>query len=93
MEKHFTLVSYDIQEDKRRTKIHKALKAYGEPVQYSVFECYLTKTEYAKLRARLNPLIDSDEDNIRFYTICESCNTKVERIGGGKPRNEDMFMV
>lgn len=30
MDKYFVIVSYDIPETKRRTKIHKALKAYGE---------------------------------------------------------------
>jgi CRISPR-associated protein Cas2 len=93
MDKHFVLVSYDIPNTKRRTKIHKALKAYGDWVQFSIFECWLTKTEYAKMRARLNPLIDSDVDSIRFYSICESCKAKVERIGGGNPRDEDMFMI
>lgn len=93
MNKNFIIVSYDISDNKRRTKIHKALKAYGEWVQYSIFECRLTKTEYAKLRARLNPLIDVDEDSIRFYSVCESCRVKVERIGGAMPRDEDVFMI
>ena len=48
------IVSYDISEDKRRTKIHKILKSYGQWVQYSIFECQLTDTQYAKLRSRLN---------------------------------------
>ncbi len=93
MNKSLIIVSYDISDNKRRTKIHKALKAYGEWVQYSIFECNLTKIEYAKLRSRLNPLIDADEDSIRFYSVCESCKVKVERIGGESPRNEDMFII
>lgn len=93
MNKSFMIVSYDISDNRRRTKIHKALKAYGEWVQYSIFECNLTKTEYAKLRARLNPLIDINEDSIRFYSICESCKVKVERLGGNMPRNEDIFII
>lgn len=93
MEKKFIIVSYDISDDKRRTKIHKALKAYGQWTQYSIFECNLTKTEYAKLRARLDPLIDINNDSIRFYFVCESCKLKVERIGGKEPLNEDIFMI
>ena len=53
----FMVISYDISEDKRRTKIHKILKSYGQWVQYSVFECQLTETQYAKLRSRLYKLI------------------------------------
>ncbi len=66
----FVIISYDIKEDKRRTKIHKILKSYGEWVQYSIFECDLTQTQYAKLRDRLSKIIDRDTDNIRFYFMC-----------------------
>jgi CRISPR-associated protein Cas2 len=47
------VISYDISDDKRRTKIHSILKSYGQWVQYSIFECELTDTQYAKLRSRL----------------------------------------
>src|SRR6185436_13646804 len=35
------LVSYDIPDDRRRTKLANALKDFGERVQYSVFEFLL----------------------------------------------------
>nr|WP_232826155.1 CRISPR-associated endonuclease Cas2 [Cyanothece sp. BG0011] len=56
----FVLVSYDITENKRRNKIHEILKSYGQWVQYSIFECDLTETQYAKLRHRLSKLIQGD---------------------------------
>lgn len=52
----YIIISYDIKDDKKRTKIHKILKSYGEWVQYSIFECELTETQYAKLRHRLSKL-------------------------------------
>lgn len=67
------VVSYDISEDKRRTKIHNVLKSYGQWMQYSVFECQLTDTQYAKLRSRLNKLIKPDTDSVRFYFLCSYC--------------------
>lgn len=93
MSKDFIIVSYDIPETKRRTKIHKALKAYGEWTQFSIFECNLNKRDYAKLRARLDPLIDYEEDSIRFYSLCECCKVKIERIGGAIPNYDDIFMI
>ncbi len=87
------VVSYDISEDNRRTKIHKVLKSYGQWVQYSIFECQLTDTQYAKLRSRLNKLIKSDTDSIRFYFLCACCFGKVERIGGEKPRDDSIFFA
>ncbi|MEL7316925.1 MAG: CRISPR-associated endonuclease Cas2, partial [Cyanobacteria bacterium J06559_3] len=44
------VITYDISEDKRRTKIHKILSSYGQWMQYIVFECNLTTTQNAKLR-------------------------------------------
>ncbi|MFM8306162.1 MAG: CRISPR-associated endonuclease Cas2 [Microcystis aeruginosa] len=97
----YFVVSYDISDDKRRTKIHNTLKSYGQRVQYSVFECDLTDTQYAKLRGRLSKLIKPDtacpelrrRDSIRFYFLCACCRGKVERIGGELPRDNTIFFV
>ena len=89
----YIVISYDIPEDKRRTKIHKILKSYGQWMQYSVFECDLTQTQYAKLRSRLSKVIEPDEDSIRFYFLCACCKDKIERIGGEMPRDESIFFA
>jgi CRISPR-associated protein Cas2 len=89
----FVVVSYDVAEDKRRTKIHKVLKSYGQWMQYSVFECDLTETQYTKLRARLAKLIKPEQDSVRFYFLCRCCAGKVERIGGEAVRDETVFFA
>jgi CRISPR-associated protein Cas2 len=89
----FVVVSYDVPEDKRRTKIHKILKSYGQWMQYSVFECDLTDTQYAKLRSRLSKVIKPNVDSIRFYSLCACCQPKVERIGGEMPRDNTIFFA
>jgi CRISPR-associated protein Cas2 len=89
----FMTISYDISDDKRRTKIHKMLKSYGQWMQYSVFECDVTDSQYAKLRSRLSKLIKPEEDSIRFYFLCACCKNKVERIGGIQVRDETIFFA
>ena len=89
----FVVVSYDVSEDKRRTKIHKMLKSYGQWMQYSVFECNVTATQYAKLRSRLSKVIKPDQDSIRFYFLCGCCQGKVERIGGEQVRDDSTFFA
>ena len=89
----YVVISYDIPEDKRRTKIHKMLKSYGQWMQYSVFECSLTQTQYAKLRSRLSKVIKPDTDSIRFYFLCGCCQDKVERIGGEQLRDDSIFFA
>lgn len=89
----FIVISYDISEDKRRTKIHKILKSYGQWMQFSVFECELTDAQYAKLRSRLSKLIKPSEDSIRFYFLCGCCQPKIERIGGEQVRDTTIFFA
>ncbi|AFZ33074.1 CRISPR-associated protein, Cas2 family [Gloeocapsa sp. PCC 7428] len=88
----YIVVSYDVSEDKRRTKIHSILKSYGQWVQYSIFECNLTDSQYARMRSRLSKLIKA-EDSIRFYFLCGCCQGKVERLGGEQPRDETIFFA
>ncbi len=79
----FVVVSYDIPNDRRRTKIMKALKNFGNHVQYSVFECELLADGYARLRGILDKLIVPKEDNVRFYFFDEDAVKKIETIGTG----------
>ena len=90
----FVVVSYDVRDDKRRSRIFKALKNFGQWMQYSVFECELEKSHFLKLKDRLDHLIDAKEnDSIRFYFLCENCKRQVERVGGEKPREEGAVIV
>jgi CRISPR-associated protein Cas2 len=89
----YLVISYDVSDDRRRSKIHKVLKSYGQWMQYSVFECDLTETQYAKLRSRLSNLINPGEDSIRFYFLCKCCEGKVERIGGEHLRDDTIFFA
>ncbi|MCB0227265.1 MAG: CRISPR-associated endonuclease Cas2, partial [Anaerolineae bacterium] len=54
----FIVVSYDIPDDRRRTKVMKALKDFGRHVQYSVFECEIRREDFKRLRERLKPLLN-----------------------------------
>jgi CRISPR-associated protein Cas2 len=88
-----TIVTYDISNDKRRTKLHKLLKGFGQWTQYSVFECFLTDKEWVKLRHKLDELCDASEDSVRIYRMCGKCRETVETIGGSKPDDPDVFLI
>ncbi|NUM46876.1 MAG: CRISPR-associated endonuclease Cas2, partial [Anaerolineales bacterium] len=51
--KQFLVISYDITDNKNRLKVMKALEDYGKRVQYSVFECILTRRQVEQLQNRL----------------------------------------
>ena len=78
----FIVVAYDISDDRRRTRLHKRLKGFGIPVQYSVFECVLTEQNLRKLKETVLDTIKRDEDQVRYYSLCRSCCAKIEAING-----------
>jgi CRISPR-associated protein Cas2 len=80
----FVLVTYDIRDDKRRTKVANELKNYGTRVQYSVFECLPDEQRDHGMRRRVSALINQQEDSVRYYRLCEACRKNVEVQGSGE---------
>ena len=90
----FYLVSYDIPDDRRRTRIAKILKDFGNRVQKSVFECLLEKREFNRLVERLEKSIDEKEDSVRIYELCSECQEKVAVIGQGTvTKDDDVYII
>ena len=63
------LVSYDVTDDKRRTKVFKKLKGRGEAVQYSVFRCKLSEMEKLQLRGELWEILNLNEDRLLLIDL------------------------
>lgn len=80
-EKYFLVVVYDISNDRRRTKLHKLLKNFGSPVQYSVFECLLTAEEISQMKKQVKKILRQKSDHLRYYSLCKGCKAKTEIIG------------
>ena len=80
----FTIISYDIVEDKRRTKVMKFLLGYGARVQYSVYECDLTAAQFTKIQIELARLIDLQTDSVRCYQLDAAAIKQIAIIGVGQ---------
>lgn len=91
--RQWLVVSYDIPDDKRRTKVMKTLEGYGHRAQYSVFECELRPADLDRLKTRLRDLIDDQEDDVRFYPLCESCLGKVTLLGKAALHRQQAYVV
>lgn len=63
------LVCYDICDDKRLRKVFQILRGFGDHLQYSVFECQLTRTDMVRLRAELARVIHHKEDQVLFVDL------------------------
>lgn len=82
--KQFVLVVYDISVDRRRTRLHTALLDFGTPVQYSVFECWLTKAQVSQLLIRVRKIIRPRKDHVRFYYLCGACVPLIQTTQAGE---------
>ncbi|RAL26160.1 CRISPR-associated endonuclease Cas2 [Thermoflavimicrobium daqui] len=69
------VVSYDIIDDKRRSRVFKLLKDYGKWVQYSVFELDCKEQEWVAIEFQLTKLLKQD-DSLCIYEICKSCSQR-----------------
>jgi CRISPR-associated protein Cas2 len=63
------VVSYDICDPKRLRQVFKAMRAWGDHLQLSVFECQLTQMDLVRLRAALAGIIHHDEDQVLFVNL------------------------
>lgn len=63
------IVSYDICDDKRLARVLKTMRGFGDHLQYSVFECQLSRADLARCRHRLSEIIDRKEDQVLFIDL------------------------
>lgn len=70
--KGWSLVSYDVRNDKRLRRVAKVLEGYGERVQYSVFRCHLSQRELQRLRWDLAKVM-APEDSLLVVRLCLHC--------------------
>jgi CRISPR-associated protein Cas2 len=93
----FYLVIYDVPDNKaankRRTKLHKLLSGYGTWTQYSVFECFLTAVQFAKLTVKVENLIKPAEDSVRIYVLDAGSVRKTITYGSEQPRQQDTIIL
>ena len=87
------LIAYDISNDKRRTKLHKLLSSFGQWTQYSTFECYLNDKQLLTLQHRLKNLLHPQQDNVRIYPLCQTCQKNIQTIGSTLPQEPKLFII
>lgn len=90
MTQFLCVISYDIANDKRRTRMQRLLAAHGSRVQYSVFECLLSMQLLGELRRACAAVIDSQTDSVRYYPLSADCRARIVTQGcGALPLDED----
>ena len=83
------LITYDVnttdaQGRRRLRMVAKKCTAYGQRVQNSVFECLVDASQCRLLRSALESIIDPGKDSLRFYSLGNKYQSKVEHMGSKK---------
>ena len=80
------LITYDVNttdvDGRRRLRsVAKKCVAHGQRVQNSVFECMLNAAQYRILQAELKAIIDPGKDSLRFYSLGNNYQSRIEHFG------------
>jgi CRISPR-associated protein Cas2 len=91
------LIIYDLPDskgaNKRRNRLHKLLSGYGKWTQFSVFECFLTAEQFAKLQMQIEVLIKSSEDSVRIYVLDTGAVKRTLTYGSEMPHREEIIIM
>ena len=88
------IISYDISDDKLRTRFAKYLGKYGHRIQYSVFEIdnseKILNNIMADISNRYEKRFDQG-DSVIIFILSKSCKTV--RYGYAKNEEKDLVMI
>ena len=88
------LISYDIKNDKLRTKFSKYIKRFGYRVQYSVYEITNSERMLNNIKLEIKNNFEkkfSDEDSVFIFKTSKSC--EIIRFGYAKHDESDIIIA
>lgn len=80
------LIAYDIADTdttgaSRLRRLADVCEQYGQRVQFSVFECRLSKARLARLVGEVEDIIDRDRDSVLVYRFPGGIEAATLRLG------------
>ena len=88
------LVSYDISNDKVRTKFAKFLSKFGFRLQYSVFEIHNSEAVLSNIENEIQNVYMkafTEEDSVIIFNLSATCKKKC--YGYAKNEETDVFVI
>ena len=84
------LITYDITNPKRLSRLHRFLRKHAVPVQFSVFHYEGSAASMGQLAAQIETRIDPKTDDVRIYQLPEHLG--IDTLGrGGIPGETYVF--
>ena len=88
------VISYDLADDHRRSRLVNILLDYAARIQESVFFADIEEKLYVELQEKMKQAISPEVDVVHMFPICEACAKRKEVLGKGDvPENRDWYIV
>lgn len=88
----FTVIAYDISQDRKRRRVATILEDHAVRVQGSVFEAWLTARQTEALRLRIERLLEPG-DSLRIYVIAQAGLARCSAFGGPVIGDTETYML
>ena len=85
------LATYDIAQNRARSKVAALLQRWGDRLQRSVFMCVIEPDDLDKLLERVKTMIDLDTDSFLVFRQCGQCWEKMAAVGQTTPERPTLF--
>ncbi len=88
------MVSYDISDNKLRTRFSKFLSKFGHRLQYSIFEIKNSKRILENIQVEIKSDFEKEfcqTDSIMIFQMSKQC--KITKYGYAKNDDEDLIMI
>ena len=88
------MISYDISNDKLRTRFNRFIRKYGGKLQFSVYEIDNSPTILDNIVNEITTNFEkkfSEEDSIIIINLSKSC--RITKFGYAKHDDEEMIIV
>lgn len=89
----FTLIAFDVSDNKRRRRLVRVLESFGVRAQESVFEAWLTERERNKLLREANQQINHEIDRLAIYVLPPTDFADIISIGTGRIAEDITYII
>ncbi len=80
-------ITYDISDNRTRSRVFKILESYGAWKQYSVFEMEISDIQRLQMEDDIKAEIEAG-DKVRIYVLCERCVSAITDLGLKMPEKK-----
>lgn len=87
------ILTYDIKDDKLRTRFSKFILSYGRRLQFSVYEINNSERVLKIVESEIKHKFEkkfSQDDSVLIFRLSNNC--KIQRFGYAKNEEEDLVM-